>query len=225
VTFDVHDDMSPAWSADGNTILFTSDRSGERDIFEKDVSGANGERPVFSSPDSKSLNAWSPDARFFIYDTGARASIDSRGHLNKDLLMGSLEGTRRVRPLAATAAAESAADISPDGTLVAYQSSEAGRAEVFVETFPEKGHGGRQRSPAPSSRCGVGMAANCSSCLPIPSSAPWTSTDPMDRSASAHRASYSRWRTLRTRFAITLRFLTASASSGCRNHRTCPSSE
>ena len=40
---------------------------------------------------------------------------------------------------AATPASESAADFAPDGTLVAYQSSETGRPEVFVETFPEKG--------------------------------------------------------------------------------------
>ena len=40
---------------------------------------------------------------------------------------------------AATPASESAADFAPDGTLVAYQSSETGRPEVFVETFLEKG--------------------------------------------------------------------------------------
>ena len=40
LTFDGHDDMSPAWSADGRTILFTSDRSGERDLYRKDSDGA-----------------------------------------------------------------------------------------------------------------------------------------------------------------------------------------
>jgi|KBSMisStaDraftv2_1062788.scaffolds.fasta_scaffold3556385_1 Tol biopolymer transport system component len=54
-----------------------------------------------------------------------------------------LDGTQQVRPLAATPAAESTADISPDGKLVAYQSSESGRPEVFVETFPEHADDGR----------------------------------------------------------------------------------
>ena len=94
---------------------------------------------VFSSHDSKSLNAWSPDGRFFIYDNGARARLDSQGHVNKDLFTVSLDRTPRVWPLAATQVAEFNADISPDGTLVAYQSLEAGRPEVFVETFPQKG--------------------------------------------------------------------------------------
>jgi Tol biopolymer transport system component len=139
LTYDGHDDMSPAWSADGRTILFTSDRSGERDIYRKDSDGARPEVLVFSSPDSKGLNAWSPDGRFAIYDTGARASIDGQGHINKDLMTIALDGTPRIRPLAATQAAESTADISPDGTFVAYQSTETGHPEVFVEGFPEKG--------------------------------------------------------------------------------------
>jgi eukaryotic-like serine/threonine-protein kinase len=139
LTFDGHDDMSPAWSADGHAILFTSDRSGERDLYRKDSGAAGPEVLVFSSSDSKSLNAWSSDGKFAIYDTGARGSIDSQGRINKDLMTIALDGTPRTRPLAATQAAESTADISADGTLVAYQSTETGRPEVFVETFPEKG--------------------------------------------------------------------------------------
>jgi Tol biopolymer transport system component/DNA-binding winged helix-turn-helix (wHTH) protein len=140
LTFDGHDDMAPAWSADGQAIMFTSDRSGERDIYRKDSAGRRPEARVFSSTHSKSLNAWSPNGRFFIYDTGARPSIDAQGRVNKgDLFSVSLEGTPQVRPLATSLAYEALADISPDGTLVAYHSSDAGSSEVFVETFPEKG--------------------------------------------------------------------------------------
>jgi eukaryotic-like serine/threonine-protein kinase len=141
VTFDRHDDLAPAWAADGRSLLFTSDRSGERDIYRKDVTGSRPEVPVFASGDSKSLNAWSPDGRLFVYDTGARGSIDANGHNNKDLLVVSLDGTRMVRPLAATRAAEANADISPDGRLVAYQVTEGTQTEVIVESFP--GRGGR----------------------------------------------------------------------------------
>ena len=44
LTFDGHDDMAPAWSADGRTILFTSDRSGERDVYQKDADRVCGKR-------------------------------------------------------------------------------------------------------------------------------------------------------------------------------------
>ena len=137
LTFDSRDDMSPSWSADGRTILFTSDRSGERDIYRIAVGAGRPEVPAFSSPDSKSLNAWSADEGFLVYDTGARGSIDPQGRINKDLFVVALNGIPRVRPLAATQAAESHADISPDGTLVAYQSSGASGSALFVATFPE----------------------------------------------------------------------------------------
>jgi Tol biopolymer transport system component len=139
LTFDRHDDMSPEWSADGQTILFTSDRSGERDLYRVAADGSGPDRLVFSSPDSKSLNAWSTDGKSAIYDTGSRAAIDAHGHVNKDLMVVTLDGTPRSRPLVATKAAESTADISPDGTLIAYQSTETGRSEVFIERLPDAG--------------------------------------------------------------------------------------
>lgn len=139
LTFDVHDDMAPEWSADGQTILFTSDRSGERDIYRKSSAGQQPETLVLSSPDSKSLNAWARDGKALIYDTGARGGRDSQGRVNlADLFTVFLGRTPLVRPLATSSAYEAGADISPDGSLVAYHSSEAGEVDVFVETFPDK---------------------------------------------------------------------------------------
>lgn len=139
LTFDPADDMTPQWSSDGRTILFSSDRNGERDIFRKDSAANRPETLVFASPESKSLNAWSPDGRLAVYDTGATGSRDAAGRPNRsDLHLVAIDGERRVRPMATTPAHEAIADISPDGTLVAYHSSEAGGTEIFVETFPDK---------------------------------------------------------------------------------------
>ena len=86
-----------------------------------------------------SLNAWSRDGRSLVYDTGARGSLDALGRFNTaDLFTVLLDQPPRVRPLANTPAHEALADIAPDGTMVAYMSSETGRSEIFVETFPEK---------------------------------------------------------------------------------------
>jgi Tol biopolymer transport system component/DNA-binding winged helix-turn-helix (wHTH) protein len=140
LTFDPGDDMSPAWSADGHVVLFSSDRAGERDVYQKDADGRGPETLVFASRDSKSVNAWARDGRSVVYDTGARGSVDAQGRFNRaDLYTLFLDHPRRVRPLATTAAHEAIADIAPDGTLVAYHSSEGGTTEVFVETFPDKG--------------------------------------------------------------------------------------
>jgi serine/threonine-protein kinase len=51
----------------------------------------------------------------------------------------SLDAERAARPWLATAADEWAGRLSPDGRLVAYTSTESGRAEVYVQTFPEGG--------------------------------------------------------------------------------------
>ena len=139
LTFDPADDAAPAWSPDGRTILFSSDRKGERDIYRKDSAASRPETLVFASAESKSLNAWSPDGRFVVYDTGAKGSRDAAGRPSRaDIYTVTLDGQPRPRPLASTPAHEAIADISPDGTLVAYHSSETGGTEVFVETFPEK---------------------------------------------------------------------------------------
>ena len=141
LTFDRHDDTAPVWSADGRTIFFTSDRRGERDLYRKDAGAQQPERLLYASGESKSLNAVSRDGRMLIYDTGARGSVDREGRFNSsDLQAVSLTGTPTVLPIADTPAHEDMGDLSPDGTLIAYHSSEAGgRREVFVETFPAKG--------------------------------------------------------------------------------------
>ncbi len=51
----------------------------------------------------------------------------------------SLDAERTARPWLATAAHEWAGRLSPDGRLIAYNSSESGRPEVYVQAFPEGG--------------------------------------------------------------------------------------
>jgi hypothetical protein len=50
-----------------------------------------------------------------------------------------LEGEPTLRPVAATAAFEALAQVSPNGRYVAYMSDESGRFEIFVTTFPDPG--------------------------------------------------------------------------------------
>jgi dipeptidyl aminopeptidase/acylaminoacyl peptidase len=140
LTFNVHDDTAPVWSADGRAISFTSDRRGERDLYRKDVDGRQPEVLLFASDESKSLNAVSRDGTVLVYDTGARGSVDGEGRFNaSDLKAVSVESTPRIYPIATTPAHEDMGDISPDGGLIAYHASEnADRVEIFVETFPVK---------------------------------------------------------------------------------------
>src|SRR5262249_36090133 len=77
LTFDPADDLCPVWSRDGSRILFTSNRKGQRDIYEQAADGLGTTRLVFeSTTQSKSVNDWSADGRYVVYDRpGAVVSL------------------------------------------------------------------------------------------------------------------------------------------------------
>src|SRR4029079_3535725 len=85
---------------------------------------------VFESDISKSVNAWALDGRFLVYDTGGLGT-------SSDLYALPLIGDRRPVLLAAEPGFQQQADISPDGRLIAYASSESGQFEVIVKSIPE----------------------------------------------------------------------------------------
>ena len=132
VTFDASDDLNPAWSPDGTRLVFTSDRKGQRDIYQKSVSGIGSDELVFESPEQKSVNDWSADGRYLLYDSGALA-----GATAVSISALPLFGDRRPSPLVRGTFSVMAPRLSPDGQWIAYGSTESGRPEVYVQPFPE----------------------------------------------------------------------------------------
>jgi Tol biopolymer transport system component len=130
LTLDTADDLAPRWSADGRWLMFSSDRRGVRDIYKRLASVEGADELVFQSDTHKSVNAWSRDGRFVVYDTGGPGSA-------ADLYALPLIGDRRPVVLDAQPGFQQQADISPDGRLIAYASSESGKYEVIVSSFPE----------------------------------------------------------------------------------------
>lgn len=133
LTHDPHDDLAPFWSADGQWLLFTSDRRGKREIYRRRVSGEGAEEIVFESAGSNTLNAWSPDGRLAVFDTGAFNGVSL-----PDLYQFSLAGARSDVVVSKDSGAQHQATISSDGRFIAYASSQSGRYEVIVETFPNR---------------------------------------------------------------------------------------
>ena len=72
---------------------------------------------------------WSPDGRQIIFSVPSVAS-------GNDLWLLPLSGDGKLAKFIASPAEEMHGNFSPDGRLVAYTSSESGRFEVYVETFP-----------------------------------------------------------------------------------------
>jgi len=130
LTLDAGDDNAPRWSADGRWLMFSSNRRGVKDIYKRLASGEGADDLVFESETHKSVNAWSLDGRFMVYDTGGPGST-------ADLYVLPLSGDRHPIELDAQYGFQQQADISPDGRLIAYASSESGRFEVVVKSFPD----------------------------------------------------------------------------------------
>jgi serine/threonine protein kinase len=128
LTFDPADDLDPAWSRDGSRILFTSNRKGQRDIYEQAANGLGTTRLVFASSQPKSVNDSSADGRYVVYDdSGSLAS----------LWVLPMFGERIPFPFINANYWAKQAQLSPNGNYIAYSSSETGTNQVYVETFPE----------------------------------------------------------------------------------------
>jgi dipeptidyl aminopeptidase/acylaminoacyl peptidase len=75
---------------------------------------------------------WSPDGRFLLYEqSGEKTGFD--------LWLLPLFGDRKPMPYLQTQFDEGQGRFSPDGHWVAYASTETGRPEVYVQTFPASG--------------------------------------------------------------------------------------
>jgi Tol biopolymer transport system component len=69
------DDGFPAWSPDGRKIAFTSDRTGNFDIWVMDSDGGNQSQLTTHSADD-GFPAWSPDGRKIAFESDRTGNFD-----------------------------------------------------------------------------------------------------------------------------------------------------
>jgi Tol biopolymer transport system component len=121
------------WSPEAGRIVFSSNRNGVFDLFQKVASGASNEQPLLVTPQNKLASDWSPDGRFLLY-----ASDDPT--TGSDLWAWSFSD-RKSFPVVQTSADEREGQFSPpDGRWVAYVSNErSGIDQVFIQPFPGPG--------------------------------------------------------------------------------------
>jgi len=139
LTFDPANDGFPIWSPDGSRIVWTSGREGGHRIYQKLSSGVGQDEFLFKDETGTATYSWSPDSQFILYTRGNPGG-------NLDVWVLPLEGDRKPFPFLQTSLDEGSAGFSPDGRWVAYRSTESGRDEVYVQTFPTSG-GKRMVSP------------------------------------------------------------------------------
>jgi len=134
LSFEQVPQASPAWSADGRYLAFSTTRPGGMAIVEKPSNGSGPEHLlVGASPDEKYPNDWSAHAQALLY---TRQELGKNtGLWLADLTKGA-DNPAAVRPFADTEFNEGQGQFSPDGRWIAYASDESGRWEIYVQSFP-----------------------------------------------------------------------------------------
>jgi Tol biopolymer transport system component len=126
------ENASAAWSPDGKSIAFNSDRSHQADVYQKDVNGSVDEHALVEAEGQKLVADWSPDGRYILY--WEREPAGERRVALKAL---PLFGDRKPVTVMGLAARDSfQARVSPDGKWIAFCVDDAGRSEIYVTSFP-----------------------------------------------------------------------------------------
>jgi len=131
VTFGESDDWQPIWSRDGTRVQFGSYRNGTLDLYQRPASGATPDALLLASEVQKDPSDWSNDGATVLFTENTAERLGDVVAVNVQT------GARTV--IAATEAVEQRARFSPDDRWVAYVSTEAGRAQVYVQPFPPTG--------------------------------------------------------------------------------------
>ncbi len=129
LTFDPLADRNALWSPDGQTIVFSSNRKGHFDIYQKKADGTGAEEPLFISNVEKGATDWSRDGHYICL------SVNGKPGTKWDLWILPMFGNRKPYPFLETEFSEWSGAFSPDSRWIAYQSDESGRYEIYVRPF------------------------------------------------------------------------------------------
>ncbi|HEV3056981.1 MAG TPA: protein kinase [Vicinamibacterales bacterium] len=132
LTSDPRSDSFPVWSPDGSHLIFTSNRRGKINLYEKLSSGSEPEHLMFDAP-MLAASDWSRDGRFLLYRAPGQQND------GPDLWALPLTGDRKPFAWLKTPFDEFNGQFSPDSRWVAYGSNETGQFEVYIQSFPTLG--------------------------------------------------------------------------------------
>jgi Tol biopolymer transport system component len=133
-------DGQPIWMPDSTRVVFTSQRKGPGDLYVQQVDGSGSAQQIVTSQNQLRACDVSRDGTHLIFSEPATA-----GHTLKTV---PIAGGGRAEPLTAANKSGRNAALSPDGNLIAFQSDDGGRSEIFLRRVPDADGGGLQVSTA-----------------------------------------------------------------------------
>jgi serine/threonine-protein kinase len=119
----------PLWSGDGRQILFILDVEGRQQMFSMPAAG--GADPQMLIADARAPESWSDAAGVLSYITLSGTNYDVHGL--------SLRDRTHIAVAADPGTSEMSSRFSPNGRWPAYESSETGGPEIYIEPWPRTG--------------------------------------------------------------------------------------
>jgi Tol biopolymer transport system component len=131
MTSDPHNDFFPVWTPDGRSLVFTSVRKGQLDLYMIPADKSRPEELLYANEFEKWPLSWSPDGKLLAFG-------EQRLETKNDIWIYSMED-KKARPFRAGMFNERYPEFSPDGRWLSYTSDELGRSEVYVVPYPGPG--------------------------------------------------------------------------------------
>jgi serine/threonine-protein kinase len=140
-------DLAPVWTPDSRRIIWSSSRGGGNpNLYVQSADGTGPVERLTTNDFAQFATAVTPDgSRVILISPNAVSGIGSLAAVDMFTAPIDVRG-QSAAPLLQSPAQKIAADISPDGRWLAYQSDESGRREVWVRPFPNVDAARRQIS-------------------------------------------------------------------------------
>jgi serine/threonine-protein kinase len=130
-TFEGGQNQNPAWTPDGQHIVFASTTGGVLNLYWQLADGSGGLERLTASEYTRIPISWSADGRFLAFH-------EINPTTQRDIGIVQLSD-RKEQVFLSTPFSEGAPVFSPDGRWLAYVSNESGRSEIYVQPYPGPG--------------------------------------------------------------------------------------
>ena len=132
LTSDPSSNVAPFWSPAGDSVVFTSQRGGVFNLYQKAVGASGPEVRLLANSVTDSPTQWSRDGRFIVY-----FELDPKNKRDIWVLPSEgVTGDRKPMPFLRSEFDELFGQLSPDSHWMAFTSDRSGRREVYVRPFP-----------------------------------------------------------------------------------------